>query len=1363
MSTNQANRNASPHNVQEPFNRPPRITLTMQSESIVIPPPPKKEDIPDWPNMWMLLIPILTVLMMCVVYFGVNHWSMTQAASLLPIGVVSVISPVATIMNSLQKRGQVQQKNHINTKRYTKLITETKEILRQRADEQHLIAAICDPEPGHLEGRVREHNRLWERRPEDVDFLSVRVGVGKLPLVGELTLPADDPLNPLTPLLLKLKDEFQFVSDIPCTVSLTKVKALGISGVRQDVVAVARSMLCQLATAHSPEEVRILGIYPASQQQDWEWLRDLPHTLPLKGYGMARLVAVGENEADQLLNILLEELSLRASKQEEAAADTKQTTVATPPPVLPHLVVLVHDYVNVHKHPALTQAFKLGEQLGASIIYMVAQEQATPSACRGIIRLGENRALNYGTTGEVGESLEYVTADMLELAQAQNVARALSRIQIKSESGDESDLPTDVNLIDLLGLSHSDQFKANQWWTQPKFGMLRIPIGIGTHGILWFDMNDTMHGPHGIIAGTTGAGKSELLQSVIIGLAITHHPHLVNFVLVDFKGGAAFKPFENIPHTVGMVSDLSGKLTERALIALKSELRRREHVLSSANTKNITEYLSLRAQSSAGLDPLPHLFIIIDEFAELAKEHPSFMEGLVSVVQKGRSLGVHLILATQKPTGSVSPAIWSNLKFRISLRLASIQDSRDMLGRSEAALLPASMPGRGYFQIGSEIFELFQSARVSKSAYAPGEGVVKANGKSVTDQEVVIGIMEQHTAAYAETLFRPWPEPLPQQITLDEINVRLEKPVALPDQPVYGWVTCPVGLIDLPAEQKQEPWILDMPRKGGHVLIAGASGTGKSTFLRTIIMSLAQTHTPSQLHLYLIDYGGQALRIFEKLPHVGGVFGESDEEYIRRLLRQLQGIIEERKQLCASQQLDDFLAYQRKKSENADQDALPAIVLVIDKFAEFKQAYDKDMDTILSIARHGRTYGIYLILTVDRPISIPMHLMSLLEMRIGLRLVEVTDSLILLNKSDAARLDPTQPGRGYIRSKTLDEMHIALPVGGEDDDERGQNLEKLVQTLRTADKTPKALRAQPIRLLPEYVPADYFLMDIISSNYTVPKQEPSQTQNTSSSLSIRIGLEDFSLRPIALELNSETPHALVSGGPGSGRTSVLQTSLLMLASPQEHAAKVVLVDFRRSSRVLRRLPYIWKYVDTEDRLTSAINELKTELQERKALYRQMLESLPDDCDDMPELSIEPFLLIIDDYEQISALTKNPLLDLKEFILQARDLRLHILVAGAPGDLNRTDAFLQQVRTCRMGIILGSDPADPQILGVRMSDLPPGRGYLIRRNERNLIQVAHLAQENVGTWVTRFITTRQEIEGAKDIIPTTRSNSKFLTV
>ena len=832
-----------------------------------------------------------------------------------------------------------------------------------------------------------------------------------------------------------------------------------------------------------------------------------------------------------------------------------------------------------------------------------------------------------------------------------------------------------------------------------------------------------------------------------MGLAITHHPHLVNFVLVDFKGGAAFKPFEKIPHTVGMVTDLSGRLTERALTALKSELRRREHVLSHANAKKIAEYQTMRAQNpEANMEPLPNLFIIIDEFAELAKEHPTFMDGLVSVVQKGRSLGVHLILATQKPTGSVNPNIWSNLKFRICLRVASLQDSRDMLGRSEAALLPSTIPGRAYFQIGSEIFELFQSARISLPARVSNESVIMlkqagVGAGEVIDQKVLMDAIEPYTETVGAELFKPWPDPLPHRISLPELFRRIGIPKRKNDQPPYGWLTCPIGLIDLPADQRQEPWLLDLPRHGGHVMIAGSSGTGKSVFLRTLITSLIQTHSSSQLHLYLIDFGGQALRVFEKLPHVGGVFGEVDEEYIRRLLRKLNGVIEERKQFCMQHQIEDFQTYQRRRFDNSALPEMPAVVLMIDKFTEFKQVHDKEMDTLLSIARYGRTYGVYIVLTLDRPVAISAQLLSLFEMRIGLRLVELTDSLILIGKHDAAHLDPGMPGRGYKRGKVLEEVQIALPMSGDDDDEQTRQLDEMVNAVAKAAKEMRLPQAPPIRLLPEYVRADYFLMDAISNKGTgtslMTATDGKANGTNTAVLRVRLGIEDFSLSPIALELNADTPHVLVGGGPGSGRTSVLHTCLLMLAStPENKQAKVILLDFRRSSRILRRLPNIWLYADNEERLTEVMNTLKAELRERVIRLREELEKQHND-DELVGLQEAPIVLVIDDYEQFTALLKNPLNDLKEFLLQARDLRLHIIVAGAPADLMKGDALLQQVRVGRMGIVLGGDPQDSPLLGVRMSDLPPGRGYVVRRNKRYLVQVAHLDPKTMLPWLARL--------------------------
>src|SRR5579859_154390 len=1242
---------------RETFNRPPRIWPSFPQGKVTIPAPPEREALPPKQSSMTLIMPLIMMGMMVGIYYLAGQRSPQQMMFLLPMLLFSLMSPLMNTINTSQKAKQVKKQWKRADRKYRELLKTLRAQLKEKADEQRHLALLKDPDNTELEAFINERTHLWERRPDDPDFLDVRVGRGTLPFAIEIQTPEIDITHPLLAEVQSFQQEFAYVKDIPCSVPLTKVKSLGITGPRQVVADFARGFLCQIAALHSPEDVRIFGLFPTSQQQDWIWLKELPHTLPLKQskqVKLERLFASGQEEADLLLNMLLEELTQRATKDDgENGAPVVTNDPQSP---LPHLVVMVHDYIEARKHPALNSAFKLGEQLGVSVIYLVAQEQAIPSECRGIIRILDTGNLHYAAAGFAGDTLQNVRPDIMEVAMARNIARDLAPLQIAIEGEGAVDIPTNVRLLDLLGIDHADQVNIEHWWnsSSPPFGRLRIPMGTGLNGTVWIDFNDNAHGPHGIIAGTTGAGKSELLSSLIVGLALTHQPHLVNFVLVDFKGGAAFKPFEKIPHTVGMVSDLSGRLNERALHALKSELRRREHILAEANAKKIAQYQAMRAQNPSAYQPLPNLFIIIDEFAELAKEHPTFMEGLVSVVQKGRSLGVHLILATQKPTGSVNPNIWSNLKFRISLRVASVQDSRDMLGRSEAALLPFSIPGRAYFQVGTEVFELLQSARISQRARVSNESVIQAKQASVgaeevTDQKVLMDLIEPYTSTIGAELFRPWPDPLPTRINLQEINARRDMPrridaaagdVAAP-QPPYGWLTCPVGLVDLPVEQRQEPLMLDMARQGGHVLVSGASGSGKSVFLRTLITSLAQTHTPAQLHMYLIDYGGQALRVFEKMPHVGGIFGEADGEYIRRLLRKLHGIIEERKTICRDQQIDDFLNYQRRRQEKPSLPELPAVVLVIDKFIEFKQAFDKEMDLLLTIARFGRSYGVYLVLSVDRPVSVPSQLMSLIDLRIGLRLVELTDSLVLLGKNDAAHLDPAIPGRGYRRGQTLDEVHLALPATGDDDDEQNRLLDELVAEMaKQAEDSSHA--APPIQLLPEYVHIDDFLVEAAFGEHQPSSFSQYSRPLPPRSLRMRMGIEDLSLQPIALELSTEIPHALVAGGPGSGRTGVLQTCLMVLASTPAYAdTKIVLVDFRRTSRPMRRLPNIWQYADSEERLVAAFAKLKEELRSRMTRLQEELEQQGDDDDEPVGKDFTPILLVIDDYDQLNALSKNP--------------------------------------------------------------------------------------------------------------------------
>ncbi len=859
---------------QEPFNRPPRIWPPMPDGVVTFPTPPQEERETQPPTPLTLLLPMLSIAVLMGISIALSHGSFQQLAFLLPMAIFTIVNPLTSMLDARQKRKSLRRKQAVQNKQFMEGITKTRAQLEQETTEQRRVALLIDPDPIDLEERVRQRAYLWERRPEDPDFLMVRVGKGRQPLSVKIEFPSQQKTSsPLTQELQQLKDDFAFVKDVPCSIPLTKVKSLGITGRRQDVAAFTHGMLCQIAVHHSPQEVRILGIYPTSQKHDWEWLQQLPHTVPLKMGKQRRLVAEGQEEANQVLNILLEELSRRASKLEEEAASEKkrsESKSAAPGIALPHLVVIVHDYVEVRQHPTLTNAFKLGEQLGVSVIYLVAQEQAIPSECRAVLRLSTEEHVNtdshqrkvplkYAAAGFAGATLENVDADLVELTTVQRITSALSMLKLVEEGEDTVNLPTNLRLLDLLELPYADQLDVEQWWNSgPRFGYLRVPIGQGVNGTIWIDLNESAHGPHGIIAGTTGAGKSELLQSLIVGLAITHHPHLVNFVLVDFKGGAAFKPFEKIPHTVGMVTDLSGRLTERALVALKSELKRREHSLSKANAKNITQYQAMRLdpQNLAISEPLPHLFIIIDEFAELAKEHPTFIEGLVSVVQKGRSLGVHLILATQKPTGSVNSNIWSNLKFRICLRVASLQDSRDMLGRSEAGLLPSTIPGRAYFQIGAEIFKLFQSARTSLPARISDIPLplLAEKNEEMTDMQVLMGLLEPYQATLGAELFRPWPDPLPHRIYLPDVYqpstpfVNANTHAGASMTPPYGWMRFPVGLVDLPPEQRQEPFLLDLPREG-HMLFAGASGTGKSALLRTIVTSLALTHSPAQLHL----------------------------------------------------------------------------------------------------------------------------------------------------------------------------------------------------------------------------------------------------------------------------------------------------------------------------------------------------------------------------------------------------------------------------------------------------------------------------------------------------------------------------------
>jgi S-DNA-T family DNA segregation ATPase FtsK/SpoIIIE len=1333
------------------FNRPPRILVKLPNDEIALPQVPTPITSNRRIDLITLLFPIviLAVIAFIVLWAAPRLFPNQPAFSpifLVFLGTYSLLNPIGQFLSLWVERRRINKEQLAQEDDYRQLLAKFRTKLEALRVEQHRARRASLPSVRKLRGLIDEKIHLWERRPDDEDFLHLRLGKTTLPSTVKISVPSASDNSALQNEVEALAKEFEYVPDVPISLPLPQLGSVGVTGARGPVVDFARALVCHLAVHHSPDEVRILGIYPQEQSREWEWLKWMPHTNHFKPGAQNKMLAFTPDQIEELLNEVTEEIGRREARKEEEkeGADVE--------PMLPYLVLLIDDYNKVRDHVGLSEVLRNGRGLNLSAIVLVESRQDIPGDCGAILEVPSYERMIYSVAGPEGEVKDQITPDRVDRGTGESIARSLAPIRVSGSQG-PGNIKTSVRLLDLLNLEAADQLDPRTWWgEQPRFGRLTVPIGEKSGGPLLIDLTDAAHGPHGLVAGTTGSGKSELLQTLIAGLAVTHHPHLINFVLVDFKGGSAFKDFENIPHTVGMVSDLHGRLAERALVALKSELKRREHILHEANAVNIAQYQALRARDPKSLPPMPSLLIIIDEFAELAKELPDFMGGLISVVQKGRSLGVHLILATQRPAGVVSANIWSNVKFRICLRVASTEDSREMLGRSDAALLPHNLPGRGFFQVGAEIFEQFQVARVA-GAYRPATpreakkqaeiaeltraghihnigskstSHARAGAGVVTDDrselQVMMAQMEPFKESLGAALFRPWPDPLPADLTLPDMFKQAGKPALdgtrWEARPAFGWLNAPIGLLDLPAEQKQEVFMLDLLRFGGHMMIAGSAGSGKSFLLRSIVTALALSHSPADLNLYLIDFGGQALRVFEKMPHVGGVFNSADSDRIRRLFRKLRGIIEERKLLFREQRIDSFQAYHnRAAGANQQQKPLPAIVLMIDKFAEFRAVHERELEDLVAFAREGRGYGVHLIIAADRPSVVPGNLAGNLELRIALRLADQSDSLLFIGKSDAVTLDPNTPGRGLRRSRGLQEFQTALPVDGEGDEEQSQQLEALSARVAQAWK---GAPAEPIQLLPEYVSLPDLLTQASMNGQT------SKTEG----LRVPLGLDDLTLRPVWGELNPDTQHFLIVGSAGSGKTALLRTWLLGLAQRYTPAeAQVVLIDLRRTLRSLRSLPHMKGYAENEIRLNEILEGLKKELTERAQRLSSGASS---------KTPFVPMVLAIDDFELVAALPKNPGSELRDVVRQARDLGVHFILAGNTTDLGRSsDPLAQQTKAVRAGVVLSGDPQETPILGVKLADLPPGRGFFVQRNSRNLMQAGFLEPEAVPVWMAQI--------------------------
>ena len=860
------------------------------------------------------------------------------------------------------------------------------------------------PDPGPLLSTAQDVGpRLWERRRSDDDALVLRVGTGLRPPTSyRLSTGIPDPL------------------DVPVSVALREVGVLGVTD-----RGTARWLVAQAATLHSPKDLGIWLLADPSRtevEEAWDWLRWLPHSSSEQCGSLVGTTA--ETVAARLL-----ELSAVVASRTATARDVRAQLEARQ---LPDLLVVLEGAHALRSLAGVPALLRDGPAVGVHVVCLEERELLLPEECQAVVA-GDLRV----------QGCEPVPfrPDLPTTTWTEELGRALAPLRDGGSDGD-AEVPASARLLDVLGMDPPTAAGVRARWGRTTAAV----VGLDADGPVMLDLR--RDGPHALVAGTTGAGKSELLQTLVASLAVANRPDAMSFVLVDYKGGAAFKDCARLPHTVGMVTDLDGHLVERALASLTAELTAREQQLAAAGAKDIEELWA------AG-GTLARLVIVIDEFASLAEDLPDFVRGLVGIAQRGRSLGVHLVLATQRPSGVVSPEIRANTDLRIALRVTDGAESLDVLDAPDAASIPRSLPGRAFARTGHSTLFPFQAARVGGrrpgSADASlrvlevpwsalGRPLPAADVEEVPDEATDLHVLVEAVRAAAEGVDlprRPWLEALPATLPV---------PPASP-------LVLPFGVEDHPAAQAQRTAALDLV-SGGHLLVAGAARSGRTSLLRALAASLAAATSADDAHLYAIDCGSGGLLGLEALPHTGAVVTRNQPDRAERLLARLTAEVSRRQELLSASGWSD-LAEQRAASA----EPLPYLLLLVDRWEGFTALEENEpgrlSDALLRLVRDGLSVGLRVVVAGDRTALIG-KLAQAIEDVVVLRLAERSD-YSLAGLSPRSLPEVIGDGRGFRRG-------VELQVGLLDEDPSGTTQSAALASLAAAARrgASRPFRVDPL-------------------------------------------------------------------------------------------------------------------------------------------------------------------------------------------------------------------------------------------------------------------------------------------------------------
>ena len=1113
-----------------------RIVEPADTTPVAIEPPPNKSERNTQP-MWMQLGPSMTMILpmaMGVLATG------RSASGLVMIGTSSVLSVFWGLMGSKYRKKDEIRTEAKRVSTYNKYIAEMSDELRVLNEKEYNRLMINNPDVGQCALFPQENRRrLWERMPTHPDFMYIRLGKGGVPLPGPITTQAqrlslvDDPLRDEPKRLI---DTYSIINNAPVTLSLRDNPMVGILG-EENAAAFAKGLVMQLAVLHSYHDVRICILTEESRRSEWEWARWLPHVFASEDRLLRMVVSTAASRQD-VLSYLDEVMGMRVAALEEEHSTKEEKE--NPEAMLPHYVVICTNPELLENKPLLRTV--LSHPLGFTVVLLAHSPEMLPKECKILLDTdGGNLLSTDGSNTKV--DYEYPHNELLR-----SFARKIAPIRVKASLEDAA-IPTLVTFLEIYHVRHVEDLDVWRFWNENKaYEGLKSIVGLRSGAQPFtLDISDKAHGPHGLMAGTTGSGKSVMLETYILSLALNYHPDQIRFILIDYKGGGMAETFRKLPHVTGIIDNLQGeRIISRALASIQGEIHRRERIFKNTGVNNIDDYIRF-----FGDDPneekLPHLIIIVDEFAELKNEQPDFMRELVSASRVGRSLGVHLILATQKPSNSVSDEIWANTNFRICLRVQSRGDSMDMLHRPDAAYIKGM--GRCFIQVGNdEIFEQVQTS-YSGAAYKPDEpnmdetplllddaGQVirvkkkkkKTNQREYTQMNAVLDLIDKTVHEHhMEERHMLWLDELKSAIYLPDIPGYAEQSYSNQKWPEQQeGLTFPFALADDVSNQRYIVANADLIAFRS-LMIVGLAGTGKTTLIQTIITSLCTRYDPAHLHVYILSLSSRTLGCLSTFPHVGEIVYEGEIHELHRVLNMLTDEVDARQKRFEAAWTNNFVEFNRSRQLKGEP-VEPSIVVFVDRMAQIREMLAEDEETLnqlFDLIREGSSCGIFFVVSSLGGNEVPIKIRDCFH-GIAMQLRERGDYSDTIGKRvpmEMATVAPL-PGRGmYVIDEVPYEIQAALPVNAPTDVERAQELTRMGEEMSavwTGEKAPGISR----------IPEKPSFEDFSSTEvYQALQEQP---------LRFPLAYDLDSGVPLPINLQDEYSF-MIMGGRKSGKTNAL--------------------------------------------------------------------------------------------------------------------------------------------------------------------------------------------------------------------------------